>query len=467
MSVRLRLHSLSEDNGGGLMFKKILIANRGEIAVRIIRACREMGIISVAVYSEADRDALHVQLADEAVCIGGPASKDSYLNIQNILSATVLTGAEAIHPGFGFLSENSKFAKICSECNIVFIGPDSESIDLLGNKSRAREIMKEADIPIIPGTEGALESEEHAFEMAEEIGYPVMIKAAAGGGGRGIRIVYNKEELAKAYNTAKSEAQACFNDDTLYMEKYIDKPRHIEFQILGDKYGNIIHLGERECSVQRKNQKVLEEAPSNILTPQLREEMGAAAVKAAKKVGYYNAGTVEFLVDSDLNYYFMEMNTRVQVEHPITELITGVDIVKQQIKIAAGEKLELKQEDIRLRGHAIECRINAEDPNNDFRPSPGRIIGLNMPGGPGVRVDSAVYQGYVIPPYYDSMVAKLIVHSENRSSAIARMKRALGELLIEGIVTNIDFQFDILCDERFVKGDYNTSFLKDKLVKSE
>jgi acetyl-CoA carboxylase biotin carboxylase subunit len=303
--------------------------------------------------------------------------------------------------------------------------------------------------------------------MAEEIGYPVMIKAAAGGGGRGIRIVYNKEELSKAYNTAKTEAQACFNDDTLYMEKFIDKPRHIEFQILGDKYGNIIHLGERECSAQRKNQKVLEEAPSNILTPELRRQMGEAAVRAAKKVGYHNAGTVEFLVDSNLNYYFMEMNTRIQVEHPITELVTGIDIVKQQIRIAAGEKLELTQEDIKLRGHAIECRINAEDPSKDFRPSPGKIIGLNVPGGPGVRIDSAVYQGYTIPPYYDSMVAKLIVHSENRDSAIERMKRALGELLIEGIVTNIDFQFDILCDEEFIKGDYNTSFLKDKLVKSE
>jgi acetyl-CoA carboxylase biotin carboxylase subunit len=449
------------------MFKKILIANRGEIAVRIIRACREMGIATVAVYSEADRDALHVQLADEAVCIGAAASRDSYLNIQNIISATVLTGSEAIHPGFGFLSENSKFAKMCRECNITFIGPDAESIDLMGNKAKAREVMKEAGVPVIPGTEGALKGEEYALEMAEIIGYPVMIKAAAGGGGRGIRIVSCKEELFKAYNTAKTEAQACFGDDTLYMEKFIDKPHHIEFQILGDKHGNIIHLGERECSIQRRNQKVLEEAPSAFLTPELRSKMGEAAVKAAKKVGYYNAGTIEFLVDSNHNFYFMEMNTRVQVEHPITELVTGIDIVKQQIKIAAGEKLNIVQEDIKLRGHAIECRINAEDPSKDFRPSPGKIIGLNLPGGPGVRIDSAVYQGYSIPPHYDSMIAKLIVHSEDRSNAIARMKRALGELLIEGVVTNIEFQYDILSDDRFVKGLYDTSFLKDKLVKSE
>ncbi|WP_163194000.1 acetyl-CoA carboxylase biotin carboxylase subunit [Clostridium thermarum] len=449
------------------MFKKILIANRGEIAVRIIRACREMGIATVAVYSEADRDALHVQLADEAVCIGPAPSKDSYLNIQNIISATVLTGSEAIHPGFGFLSENSKFAKMCRECNITFIGPDAESIELMGNKAKAREIMKEAGVPVIPGTEGALKSEEAAHEMAEIIGYPVMIKAAAGGGGRGIRIVYSRDELSRAYNTAKTEAQACFGDDTLYMEKFIDKPHHIEFQILGDKYGNIIHLGERECSIQRRNQKVLEEAPSAFLTPELRVKMGEAAVKAARKVGYHNAGTIEFLVDSSHNFYFMEMNTRVQVEHPITELVTGIDIVKQQIRIAAGEALNIKQEDIKLRGHAIECRINAEDPSKEFRPSPGKIIGLNLPGGPGVRVDCAVYQSYSIPPHYDSMIAKLIVHSEDRNSAIARMKRALGELLIEGVVTNIEFQYEILCDDRFVKGEYDTSFLKDKLVKSE
>lgn len=449
------------------MFKKILIANRGEIAVRIIRACREMNIATVAVYSEADRDALHAQLADEAVCIGPASSKDSYLNIQNILSATVLTGAEAIHPGFGFLSENSKFAKMCKECNITFIGPDAEAIDLMGNKANAREVMKKAGIPVIPGSDGALESEEHALGMAEEIGYPVMIKAAAGGGGRGIRIVFEKDELLNAYNTAKAEAQACFADDTLYMEKYINKPHHIEFQIIGDQFGNIIHLGERDCSIQRRNQKVLEEAPSLLLNPEMRKVMGDAAVKAAKTVGYYNAGTIEFLVDSDRNYYFMEMNTRVQVEHPITEAISGVDIVKLQLKIASGEKLDLKQEDIVLRGHSIECRINAEDPYKDFRPSPGKISGLHLPGGPGVRIDSAVYQGYVIPPYYDSMIAKLIVHADNRDEAIARMKRALGEMIVEGLQTNVEFQYNILNNESFAAGEYDTSFLKDKLVKSE
>ncbi len=449
------------------MFKKILIANRGEIAVRIIRACREMNIATVAVYSEADKDALHAQLADEAVCIGPAASKDSYLNIQNILSATVLSGAEAIHPGFGFLSENSKFARMCKECNIVFIGPDSDAIDLMGNKANARDVMKEAGIPVIPGSDGALNSEEHALSMAETIGYPVMIKAAAGGGGRGIRIVFSEEELLKAYNTAKSESLACFADDTLYMEKYINKPHHIEFQILGDQYGNVIHLGERDCSIQRRNQKVLEEAPSLLLDSEMRKIMGETAVKAAKSVGYYNAGTIEFLVDWERNFYFMEMNTRVQVEHPITESITGIDIVKQQIKIAAGEKLDVKQEDIVIKGHSIECRINAEDPNKDFRPSPGKISGLHMPGGPGVRIDSAVYQGYVIPPYYDSMIAKLIVHADNRNEAIARMKRALGEMIVEGVQTNVEFQYDILNNESFTAGDYDTSFLKDKLVKSE
>ncbi|MDP4087937.1 MAG: acetyl-CoA carboxylase biotin carboxylase subunit [Bacillota bacterium] len=449
------------------MFKKILIANRGEIAVRIIRACREMNIATVAVYSEADRDALHTQLADEAVCIGPATSKDSYLNIYNILSATVLSGAEAIHPGFGFLSENSKFAKMCRECNITFIGPDPEAIDLMGNKANARDVMKKAGIPVIPGSDGALESEEHALKMAEEIGYPVMIKAAAGGGGRGIRIVFEKGELQKAYNTAKSEAAACFADDTLYMEKYINKPHHIEFQILGDQFGNIIHLGERDCSIQRRNQKVVEEAPSLLLDDKMRKVMGEAAVKAARTVGYYNAGTIEFLVDSDRNYYFMEMNTRVQVEHPITEFISGVDIVKQQLRIAAGERLDLCQDDIVLRGHAIECRINAEDPSKDFRPSPGKISGLHLPGGPGVRIDSAVYQGYIIPPYYDSMIAKLIVHADSRDEAIARMRRALGEMIVEGLETNVEFQFDILSNESFKAGDYDTSFLKDKLVKNE
>lgn len=449
------------------MFKKILIANRGEIAVRIIRACREMGILTVAVYSEADREALHTQLADEAICIGPAASKDSYLNMENILTATVLSGAEAIHPGFGFLSENSKFAKICGECNITFIGPDYESIEMMGDKSRAREVMKEAGVPVIPGSEGELQDEETALVLAEKIGYPVMIKASAGGGGRGIRIVNNPDELPNAFNTAKSEAKACFGDDTLYMEKFIKNPHHIEFQILGDNYGNIVHLGERDCSIQRRNQKVLEEAPSTLLTEEVRKRMGDIAVKAAKTANYKNAGTIEFLVDDNLDFYFMEMNTRIQVEHPITEMITGIDLIKEQIKIAAGEKLQIAQEDIKIQGHAIECRINAENPDKDFRPCPGKIEQLIIPGGPGVRLDSAVYQGYRIPPSYDSMVGKLIVHGKNRKEAINRMKRALWEFVIDGVDTNIGFQYDILSAEAFEEGNYNTGFLRDKLVRGK
>jgi acetyl-CoA carboxylase, biotin carboxylase subunit len=449
------------------MFKKILIANRGEIAVRIIRACREMGILTVAVYSEADREALHTQLADEAICIGPAASKDSYLNMQNILTATVLSGAEAIHPGFGFLSENSKFAKICRECNITFIGPDYESIEMMGDKSRAREVMKMAGVPVIPGSEGELNNEEDALALAEQIGYPVMIKASAGGGGRGIRIVNNPLELPNAFNTAKSESKACFGDDTLYMEKFISNPHHIEFQILGDNYGNILHLGERDCSIQRRNQKVLEEAPSTLLNEKQRKEMGEIAVKAARTVNYKNAGTIEFLVDDNKKFYFMEMNTRIQVEHPITEMITGIDLIKEQIKIAAGEKLQLTQEDIKIQGHAIECRINAENPDKDFRPCPGKIKQLIVSGGPGVRLDSAVYQGYVIPPCYDSMIGKLIVHGKNRQEAIAKMKRALWEFVIDGLDTNIDFQYEIISTKDFEEGNYNTGFLKDKLVKGK
>ncbi|HCW03415.1 MAG TPA: acetyl-CoA carboxylase biotin carboxylase subunit [Clostridium sp.] len=440
--------------------RRLFIANRGEVALRIVRSARAMGIRTIGLVSDSEPDTF----ADEKAYIQGESLADTYLNAAEIVSLALRYMADAIHPGYGFLSENADFARRTEAAGLIFVGPSPEAIELKGNKITARRIAMENQVPVTMSIEGSI---NEIAGRSSALHYPLIVKAAAGGGGRGIRIVYNKEELSKAYNTAKTEAQACFNDDTLYMEKFIDKPRHIEFQILGDKYGNIIHLGERECSAQRKNQKVLEEAPSNILTPELRRQMGEAAVRAAKKVGYHNAGTVEFLVDSNLNYYFMEMNTRIQVEHPITELVTGIDIVKQQIRIAAGEKLELTQEDIKLRGHAIECRINAEDPSKDFRPSPGKIIGLNVPGGPGVRIDSAVYQGYTIPPYYDSMVAKLIVHSENRDSAIERMKRALGELLIEGIVTNIDFQFDILCDEEFIKGDYNTSFLKDKLVKSE
>jgi acetyl-CoA carboxylase biotin carboxylase subunit len=446
------------------MFKKILIANRGEIAVRVIRACREMGITTVAVYSEIDKEALHTQMADEAICIGPAASKDSYLNIQNILSATVLSGAEAIHPGFGFLSENSKFAKMCNECNITFIGPDFESIEKMGNKSRAREIMEGAGVPVVPGSEGALKNIDEAREMAEKIGYPVMIKAAAGGGGRGIRIVNEESELLNAFNTAKAEAKACFADDSLYMEKFVKDPHHIEFQIIADNFGNTVYLGERDCSIQRRNQKVLEEAPSMLLTEEVRKKMGEIAVKAAKAVNYKNAGTIEFLVDDNLNFYFMEMNTRIQVEHPITEMITGVDLIKEQIKVAAGEKLSFSQEDVELSGHAIECRINAENPEKDFRPSPGKILQLNVPGGLGVRLDSAVYQGYTIPPTYDSMIGKLIVHAKNRDEAIARMRRALEEFVIDGLDTNLEFQLHIINDKDFAAGNYNTGFLKDKLV---
>lgn len=447
------------------MLKKVLIANRGEIAVRIIRACRELGIETVAVYSEADKDALHTQLADEAVCIGPAASKDSYLNITNILSACVLTGADAIHPGFGFLSENAKFAKMCKECNIKFIGPDYTAIELMGNKAKAREIMKKAGVPVVPGFEDTIKDEEHALSIAKEIGYPVMIKAAAGGGGKGIRIAFNDEEFKNGYNTAKAEAKACFGDDTLYIEKYVQKPKHIEFQILADSFGNAVHLEERECSLQRKNQKVLEEAPSTFLTEEIREKMGEIAKKAALAVNYENAGTIEFLVDKDYNYYFMEMNTRIQVEHPITEMITGVDLVKEQLKIASGMPLTLTQDDIKIKGHAIECRINAEDPEKDFRPCPGTIKELYLPGGRGVRLDSAIYCGYTIPPYYDSMLAKLIAFGDSREEAIAIMKRALGEFGIVGVTTNVDFQYSLLEMDKVIEGDYDTSFLSEVMVK--
>lgn len=446
------------------MFKKILVANRGEIAVRIIRACREIGIETVAIYSEADKDALHVQLADEAVCIGPPSSKDSYLNMYNIISATVLTGSQAIHPGFGFLSENSKFANMCKDCNIVFIGPDSETIDKVGNKSNARDIMIRAGVPVIPGSNGVIHNEEEALNIAEEIGYPVVVKASAGGGGRGIRIVHSKENMIKAFNTAKSEAKGAFGDDSMYVEKFIKNPRHIEFQILGDNYGNIIHLGERDCSLQRRNQKVLEEAPSPRMNEELRKRMGDVAIKAAKAVEYKNAGTIEFLLDEDGSFYFMEMNTRIQVEHPITEMVTGIDILKEQIKIAYGEKLNIKQKDIKIQGHAIECRINAEDYKNGFRPCPGKIENLYIPGGLGVRLDSSVYSGYTIPPYYDSMIGKLIAYGRNREETIQIMKRALGELIIEGVNTNIDFQFIILEDENFIKGEYTTKYIEKMLT---
>lgn len=442
------------------MINKILIANRGEIAVRIIRACRELGIETVAVYSEADKESMHVYLADQAVCIGPAKSKDSYLNMENIISATVLTGAQAIHPGFGFLSENGKFARMCSECNITFIGPDAETIENAGNKAKAREIMVKAGVPVIPGVDGTVDTEEQVLEEAKKIGYPVMLKASAGGGGKGIRIVREESEIVNAFRTAKAEAKAAFGDDSMYMEKFIEEPRHIEFQVLGDSKGNVVYLGERDCSMQRRNQKVLEEAPSPIMTEELRCEMGEIAVKAAKAINYKNAGTIEFLLDKYNNYYFMEMNTRIQVEHGITELVTGIDLVKEQIRIANGEELSFKQEDIKIQGHAIECRINAENPEKGFMPCPGKIKYFNAPGGPGIRLDTAVYQGYDIPPNYDSMIGKLMVYGKDRNEAINKMERALGEFIIDGVDTNIDFQYDLINNPKFISGKYDTSFIE-------
>jgi len=441
------------------LFKKILIANRGEIAVRIIRACREIGVATVAVYSEADRNSLHVDLADETVCIGPARARDSYLNTKNIISATVLTGAEAIHPGFGFLAENSKFAEMCKACHIAFIGPDPEVIEMMGNKAKARQIMGQAGVPIVPGIEGVLANFKQAEASAERIGYPVMLKASAGGGGKGIRIVWSRDELKKAYDMAKKEAQAAFDDDSMYLEKYLVEPRHIEFQILADHYGNVIHLGERDCSIQRRNQKVIEEAPSTVLSDELRRKMGDTAVRAAQAVGYKSAGTIEFLVDNNGGYYFMEMNTRIQVEHPVTELVTGIDIVKEQLKIASGEQLNIRQDDVHIQGHAIECRINAENPALGFRPSPGKVNILLWPGGNGVRLDSALYNGYDIPPTYDSMIAKLITHGQDRNEAISKMRRALDEFIIEGIDTNIEFLFQILNNPKFRSAEIDTSFI--------
>lgn len=445
------------------MFDKILIANRGEIAVRIIRACREMGIKTVAVFSEPDREALHTQLADEAVCIGSAKVGDSYLDMNNIISAAVEKQAQAIHPGFGFLSENSMFAGVCKDCNIKFIGPKGSVIDALGNKANARQMMINAGVPVIPGSDGILADVEQAYEMADKLGYPVIVKASAGGGGKGIRIVRKKEELKEAFLSAQSETKAAFGDDSMYMEKLIEGARHVEVQILGDSFGNVIHLGERDCSLQRKNQKVLEETPCEVLSESTRAKICDSAVRAAKAAGYENAGTIEFLYDEDSDkYYFMEMNTRVQVEHPITEMVTGVDIVKEQIRIAAGEKLSYTQDDIKISGHAIECRINAENPSRNFAPCPGTIDYLLMPsGGIGLRVDSAIYQGYEIPPYYDSMLAKVIVHGRDRDEAIAKMKRALYEFIIEGVDTNIEYQNKILNNKQFEKCQYNTSFLEN------
>lgn len=444
------------------MVNKVLIANRGEIAIRIIRACRELGIRTVAVYSDADKDALHARIADEAVCIGPAASKDSYLNMGAILSACEVTGAQAIHPGFGFLSENASFARMCERCKVVFVGPDASAIETMGDKARARDTMKQAGVPVVPGSDGLLSDMEEARRIAHKIGYPVMVKATAGGGGRGIRVVGTEKELESAVNAARAEAAACFGNDGVYIEKCIVNPHHVEIQILADRYGNVVSLGERDCSLQRRHQKVLEEAPSSFVSPQLRRKMGEAAVRAAKACNYCSAGTVEFLVDDRRNFYFMEMNTRIQVEHPVTELVTGVDIVRQQLLIACGEKLPFTQEDIKIRGHAVECRINAENPKLDFRPSPGKIGFLHMPGGPGIRIDSAAYQGYVIPPYYDSMIAKLIAFAPTREEAVKKMRWALAEFLLEGIDTNIDYLLQILKDKDFIEADYDVGFLQRK-----
>ena len=444
------------------MISKVLVANRGEIAVRVIRACKELGIKTVAIYSDADKEAMHTQLADEAICVGAGKSKDSYLNEINIISAAVTTKCNAIHPGFGFLSENAEFASICEECNIKFIGPSSETMSIMGNKSRARDIMKSAGVPVVPGSDGVVATYEDAMVEARKIGFPLMIKASAGGGGKGIRLVRRFEELENAYNTAKSEAKNNFNDDSVYMEKFIENPRHIEFQILGDSFGNVVHLGERDCSVQRRNQKVIEEAPSYILSTELREKMGDVAVRAAKAVNYVNAGTIEFLVDKNNDFYFMEMNTRIQVEHPITEMITNVDIVKEQLKIASGEEMKLNQDMIKIDGHAIECRINAENPSRNFAPCPGKINFLNLPGGNGIRVDTAVYPGYTIPPLYDSMIAKLIVHGKTREEAIRKMISALEEVVIDGIDSNVDFHISILNNNRFREGSFDTSFISEE-----
>lgn len=442
------------------MLKKVLVANRGEIAVRIIRACSEMGIRTVAVYSEADKDSLHRKLADESVCIGPARSGLSYLNVKNLIEAACQTGADSIHPGYGFLSESSSFAKMCNEIGIKFIGPSSEIIELMGNKSKAKATMKKAGVPVVPGSDGLVNSLEEAKKISKKIKYPVIIKASAGGGGKGIRIAYSEEELIKAYDIVKQEAKISFNDDSIYIEKFVENPRHVEVQILADEHGNVVHLGERDCSIQRRNQKVLEETPSMILNDKTRKKMFDVTVKAVKEIGYSSAGTIEYLVDKNLDFYFMEMNTRVQVEHPITEAVSGVDIVKEQLRIAAGETLSISQKDIHFTGHSMECRINAEDPEKNFMPCPGLITGLLIPGGNGIRVDTAVYAGYRVPQTYDSMIGKLIVHGKDRAEAIAKMKSALGEFIVEGINTNTDFLYKILDNENFKTNNYDTSFIK-------
>lgn len=442
------------------MFKKVLIANRGEIAVRIIRACREMGIETVAVYSEADKEALHVMLADEAYCIGKTAAKDSYLNIPNLISVATITKVDAIHPGYGFLAENADFAEICAKCNLVFIGPDPEAINKMGAKAVARDTMKQAGVPTVPGTDGLIEDDREALRVAREIGFPVIVKATAGGGGKGMRLAYDEEELNKAIRQAQQEAETAFGNPGVYLEKYLEEPRHVEIQIIADRYGNVVHLGERDCSIQRRHQKLVEESPSPALNEELRREMGDAAVKAAEAVHYHSAGTVEFLLDKHGKFYFMEMNTRIQVEHPVTELVTGIDLIKEQISVAAGYPLSFNQSDIHINGWAIECRVNAENPAKNFMPSPGQVDMYLPPGGFGVRIDSAVYPGYTVSPFYDSMVAKVIVLGKDREEAIEKMKRALNEFFITGINTTIPFHLKLLEHEAFVKGDFNTKFLE-------
>ena len=442
------------------MIQKVLIANRGEIAVRIIRACREMGIETVAVYSEADKEALHTQLADEAICIGAATSTESYLNMERIISATITSGADAIHPGFGFLSENSKFAALCEQCHITFIGPDAEIIQKMGHKSQARNTMIAAGIPVIPGSTEPIYDADTGARIADSIGYPVIVKAALGGGGKGMRVAYTPEEFHVSFHTAQKEAELAFGDNTMYLEHFVEHPRHIEFQILADHYGNVIHLGERDCSVQRNHQKLIEESPCIAITEELRNKMGEAAVKAAKAAHYKNAGTIEFLLEKNGQFYFMEMNTRIQVEHPVTEWVTGLDLIKEQIRIASGLPLSYTQNDIHLTGHAIECRINAENPKKNFMPSPGHITEIYLPGGNGVRIDTAIYSGYTVPAYYDSMLAKLIVYADTREEAISKMRSALGEVIIEGIETNIDYQYEIINHPDYIAGDIDIEFIE-------
>ncbi len=446
------------------MFSKILVANRGEIAVRVIRACKELGIRTVAIYSEADEAALHVRLADEAVCVGPASSARSYLNIPNIMSAALLTGAEAIHPGYGYLAERARFAEICEDHGIEFIGPKPWTIEIMGDKAAAKKAMEAAGVPVITGSDGPVESDNEALRVAREIGYPVIVKAATGGGGKGMRVVHCQEDFLRALNLARAEADAAFGNGEVYIEKFIDKPRHVEIQIAADRHGNVVHLGERECSLQRRQQKILEEAPCIALTPKLRQAMGEAAVAGAKAVEYVNTGTVEFLVDQDGQFYFMEMNTRIQVEHPVTEMITGIDLVKEQLRIAAGERLSFSQDDVTLRGHAIECRINAENPEAGFIPSPGVISAYHAPGGMGVRVDSSIYPGWEVSPFYDPMIAKIIAWGRNREEAIARMEAALSEMVIEGIATSIPFHLELLRDEGFRSGKFHTKYIEEEFM---